>query len=136
MGRESKEMNGRAKAVVLAVVVLLCASGAAVASAGPQPPFVKACGAIHAKGHRQRVDITEARGRVSHSCSAARVVMHRFLRQAPTAYTGPNSAQVNFRGKTFSCYVSRPDGEGWGYHCNWFSSSGTSFVDYGADRRF
>lgn len=129
-------MSRRAGAMVVAVAVLLCAVGVTVAAAGSRPPLVKACGAIHAKGRKQRVDIAEAHGHVSHSCSAARAVMRRFVRRARAAYTGPNSTQVNFRGKTFSCYVSRPDGEGWNYHCNWFSSNATSLIDYGAGRRF
>jgi hypothetical protein len=122
--------------VVFALAALLCVVGAAVTSADPRPQLVKACGAIHAKGHEQKVDVTETRGRVSHSCRAARAVMRRFLRRAPATYTGPNNAEVNFRGKIYSCYVSRPDGEGWDYHCNWFSSNADSFIDYGAGRRF
>jgi hypothetical protein len=123
--------------VGLSLAVVLPVSGTLpTASAGVRPPIVKACGTIHAKGHKQRVDITESHGHVSHSCSAARAVMRRFLRRAPATYTGPNSAQVNFRGKAFSCYVSRPDGEGWNYHCNWFSSNADSLIDYGAGRRF
>lgn len=123
--------------VGLSLAVVLPVSGTLpTASAGVRPPIVKACGTIHAKGHKQRVDITESHGHVSHSCSAARAVMRRFLRRAPATYTGPNSAQVNFRGKAFSCYVSRPDGEGWNYHCNWFSSNADSLIDYGVGRRF
>jgi hypothetical protein len=103
--------------------------------AATRPPIVKACGAIHAKGKRQRVDIAEAHGDVSHSCSAARAVMRRFIpRSAP--YRGPNNTEVKFEGRTFGCYVSRPDGEGWDYHCMWSSSSGNTYIDYGAGRRF
>ncbi|MBS1862877.1 MAG: hypothetical protein JSS68_14330 [Actinobacteria bacterium] len=104
-------------------------------AAATRPPIVKACGAIHAKGKRQKVDIAEARGDVSHSCSAARAVMRRFIpHSAP--YGGPNNTEVKFRGRIFGCYVSRPDGEGWNYHPLWSSSSGDTYIDYGAGRRF
>ncbi|MGN6558108.1 MAG: hypothetical protein ACTHLH_08880 [Solirubrobacterales bacterium] len=120
---------------VLVAIVSVCAATAAVTTAAPHPQIVKPCGAIHARGKRQRVDIDEARGNVARSCSAARAVMRRFLHHAGS-YSGPNGSSVTYKGRTYGCYVSRPDGEGWDYHCNWFSSSGDSFIDYGAGRRF
>jgi hypothetical protein len=101
-----------------------------------RPPIAKACAAIRAGGRRLRVDITETIGRGPGSCGTARTVMRRFLRRHPTPYSGPNSSQVRFRGRKYGCYVSRPDGEGWDYHCSWSSTSGGEFVDYGAGRRF
>lgn len=120
---------------MLVAIVSLCAAAAAITTAAPRPPIVKACGAIDAKGKHQRVDIDEARGNVPRHCATARAVMRRFLRHAGS-YGGPNSSSITYKGRTYGCYVSRPDGEGWAYHCNWFSSSGDSFIDYGAGRRF
>ena len=62
--------------------------------------------------------------------------MHRFLRKAATVYAGPNNTRVSYGGRTYSCYVSRPDGEGWDYHCGWSAAAGGAFIDYGAGRRF
>jgi len=121
--------------VMVVAIVSLSATAAASTAAAPRPPIVKACGAIHAKGKRQRVDIDEARGGVPRSCTAARAVMRRFLRHAGS-YGGPNNRLVTYNERTYGCYVSRPDGEGWDYHCNWSSPSGGAFIDYGAGRRF
>jgi hypothetical protein len=119
----------------LALVVSLGLFATTSVVAAPRPPIAKACGAIRAKGKRQRVDIAEAHGDVSHSCSAARAVMRRFIPHS-SPYGGPNNTEVKVEGRTFGCYVSRPDGEGWNYHCMWSSSSGDSYIDYGAGRRF
>jgi hypothetical protein len=119
----------------LIAAISLSAATATISTAAPRPSIVKACGAIPAKGRHQRVDIDEARGDIPRSCSAARAVMRRFLRHAG-GYDGPNASSVAYKGRTYNCYVARPDGEGWDYHCNWFSSSGNSLIDYGAGRRF
>lgn len=127
--------RGSLAVACLALVGSLGLIATTPALAATRPPIVKSCGAIPAKGERQRVDIAEAHGDVSHSCSAARAVMRRFIpNSAP--YGGPNNTEVEFEGRTFGCYVSRPDGEGWDYHCIWSSSSGDSFIDFGAGRRF
>jgi hypothetical protein len=121
--------------VLLACAAILAAAAAVAIAAGPRPPIVKACGGIHGKGKRQRVDIDEARGDVPRSCASARAVMRRFLRRAGS-YDGPNTTEIILRRRTFDCYVSRPDGEGWDCHCSWFSADGKSLIDYGAGRRF
>jgi hypothetical protein len=69
------------------------------------------------------------------SCPTARAAMRRFLRLAGS-YKSPNGTSITYRGRTFWCYASRPDGEGWDYHCNGSSPNGTSVIDYGAGRRF
>jgi hypothetical protein len=136
-------MPKTAVSIIALLITMHCTidSGPAVASSpvasiSVRPPLLKPCGAIDAKGRRQQVDITEARGRVPRRCGTARTVMRRYLRKAPSSYTGPNNDRVTVRGRTYSCYVSRPDGEGWNYHCNWFSSNSNAFIDYGAGRRF
>lgn len=138
----------RAAVSLAALVVAAAALSFATAEAhGPgqrmaAAPIVKACGKIHARGRVLRVDITEAWGlgsggaRALRRCGTARGVIHRFLRHAQLEYRGPNSSTVRYRGRRFSCYTSRPDGEGWDFHCNWASSDVSRFVDYGAGRRF
>jgi hypothetical protein len=113
----------------------LAPSWRSVAAERVRPPIAKACGLIRSGGRRLQVDIAETIGGGPGGCGTARTVMRRFLRRDPT-YDGPNNARVKFRGKTYSCYASRPDGEGWDYHCSWSSRSGGRFVGYGAGRRF
>jgi len=101
------------------------------------PPIFQACGSIRAVGGKLKVDITEVRRPPRLRCSLARSVMRRFLRRHPTyGVPGTSGNVVHFRGRSYDCYASRPDGEGWDYHCNWFSSSGNRFFDFGAGRRF
>jgi hypothetical protein len=120
--------------VALAAALATLAALAGTATAGV-PSIAKACRSIAVSGRQLRVDITEEHGRPRARCATARAVMRRFLRTDPV-YAGPNNEQIRFGARTYSCYASRPDGEGWDYHCNWLADSGGRFVDFGAGRRF
>lgn len=126
--------SAAATAVLLAILAAQGGVGAASAPAS-RPDFVKSCRSIKVSGRVLGVDITEVIGRPRGRCATGRTVMRRFLHTGPV-YEGPNSREIRFRGRTYDCYASRPDGEGWDYHCNWLKKSGDTFVDYGAGRRF
>jgi hypothetical protein len=108
------------------VVLLLLAVMLPVAALGASRPpgFVRACGSITNHGKRLRIDIGEGDGKLI-SCPHARSVMRRFLR----------THQRGFRsyGQEWGCYKSRPDGQGWDYHC---LSIGTRYVDVAGGRRW
>ena len=99
-----------------------------------QPPIVKACGAVNVAGKHMRVDVPEATN-MRADCSAARTVMRRFVRRRPPVL---GDGSVRYQGRTYSCYRSRLDGEGWDYHCGWSSDNGpvSRYIDFGAGRRF
>jgi hypothetical protein len=59
--------------------------------------------------------------------------MRSWIRTSPRVM---ENGDVSYRGRTYSCYRSRLDGEGWDYHCNWSSDSGRRYIDFGAGRRF
>ncbi len=128
---------GRLAASLVALAAVLVTLGAAgpLGATAAVPSIAKACRGIEVSGHRVRVDITEERGRPRWHCATARAVMRRFLRTDPV-YAGPNFDEIHFGGRSYGCYASRPDGEGWDYHCNWLADSGKRFVDFGAGRRF
>jgi hypothetical protein len=133
----NRPMRKRAVATGLAIatIAVTCASAAgSVSVAATRPPIAKACGSIVVHGSRLQVDITEVIGLPARGCPRAKTVMQRFVRTSPPVM---GNGQVRVGGKTYSCYRSRLDGEGWDYHCNWSSSgSRTRFVDFGAGRRF
>jgi hypothetical protein len=97
-----------------------------------KPPIVKACGGIHVAGKHMRVDIPEAMN-MRPDCSTARTVMRRFVRRSPPPM---GDGSVRYGGRRYSCYRSRPDGEGWDYHCSWSNGSASRYIDFGAGRRF
>jgi hypothetical protein len=121
------------------VITALLVSGSSVPpharALGPRPPIAKACGAISVHGDRLQVDITETIGMKARGCDTARHVMRRFVRRSPSVM---ENGQVRYRGRTYDCYRSRLDGEGWDYHCGWSDHSGNSgrYIDFGAGRRF
>jgi hypothetical protein len=91
----------------------------------------RSCGFIQARGTHVAVDIAE--GRLPLTCSAARAVMSRYLTRSFVRY-----GTLRFGTQKFECYKSRPDGEGWDFHCNYdnYDSSATdAYVDVGAGRR-
>jgi hypothetical protein len=113
----------RSTAITLVACLTLALTSSAAAAARPSG-FVRACGAIKADGRHLRVDIGEGDGNVV-TCTHARGVMRRFL----------HTRDSDFRmfGRKWGCYKSRPDGQGWDYHCN----SGTrTYVDVAAGRRW
>lgn len=65
----------------------------------------------------------EARG-----CGTAREVMRRFIRTSPEVM---ENGKIRYRGRKYDCYRSRPDGEGWEYHCGWSNFSGGRYIDSG-----
>src|ERR1051325_10379560 len=65
-----------------------------------------------------RVDITEVIGLPARGCPRAKKVMRKFINTSPPVM---GDGQVRVDGRTYSCYRSRLDGEGWDYHCNWSS---------------
>src|SRR6476646_4202578 len=116
-------MSARRSAAIFVALAAILTTVAALGSAGVAaevPSIAKACRGIEVSGRQLRVDITEERGRPRGHCATARAVMRRFLRTNPV-YEGPNGEQIRFGGRIYSCYASRPDGEGWDYHCNWLA---------------
>jgi hypothetical protein len=104
-----------------------------------RPDIAQACGPIGVGGRQLSVDVAEAIGRGPGSCGTARTVMRRFLGTHPGPYSVTNNndaGMVRFSGRRYDCYVSRPDGEGWDYHCMWSSGNGDQYIDYAAGRRF
>jgi hypothetical protein len=123
--------------LVAVVAILALAAGLAqFASASPalRPSLVRECGSIAVGGESFAVDVAEARGRGPKGCGVARAVMGKFLRRSPGPYEGPNNETVRYRGRDFSCYVSRGGDEGWAYVCGWHSSGARRYVYYGAGR--
>lgn len=112
------------------------AAGNGAQLAGERPHLEKECGEIRIHGERLRVDIDETIGMKAHNCRTARRVMRKFIRTSPPVM---GDGLIRDHGRRYDCYRSRPDGEGWEYHCNWSSSSSSAsfrFIDYGAGRRF
>jgi hypothetical protein len=124
-----------AAGLAIAIIAVACVSLAGSASASAtRPPIAKACGSILVHGSRLRVDITEVIGLPARGCPRAKTVMQKFVRTSPPVM---GDGQVHVGGKTYSCYRSRLDGEGWDYHCNWSSyGSRTRLIDFGGGRRF
>jgi hypothetical protein len=129
--------------LLVTVVVLLCGATDSVYAVapspgerlGPRPPIAKVCGSIQVNGKPLRVDITETIGMEARGCGTAREVMRRFVRRSPEPM---DDGEVRYRGRKYDCYRSRPDGEGWEYHCSWskFNGDTNRFIDFGAGRRF
>jgi hypothetical protein len=108
--------------VMVACLTLVVTSG--VGATARPPGFVRACGAIKAHARHLRVDIGEGDGSLV-SCAHARRVMRRFLHT--------RDSEFRMFGRRWSCYKSRPDGQGWDYHC----IAGTDpYVDVAAGRRW
>lgn len=124
-----------AAGLAIAIVAVACTSLAgSVSAAATRPPLARACGSIVANGSRLQVDITEVIGLPARGCPRAKTVMRRFISTSPPVM---GNGQVRVGGKTYSCYRSRLDGEGWDYHCSWSSfGSRTRLIDFGAGRRF
>lgn len=117
-----------AAAAVLFVPAAGIAAAPSVQALGPKPAIHKACGSIRVDGERLRVDISEVIGTNERSCRKARIVMRRFVKR------NVNAGDVRYDGRSYGCYESRPDGEGWDYHCMW--SSDGRYVGFSAGRRF
>jgi hypothetical protein len=84
------------------------------------------CGFIRLRGKQLAVDIAE--GRLPLTCRAARAVISRYLARSFVRY-----GKVRYGKRTFDCYKSRPDGEGWDYLCTF--SAADAYVDVGGGRR-